>query len=81
MFKKQNKKKRSGHRNPENSKRVAIFFQVPRDPLPDLRWDERVSLGDLKRSDQEGNSGEVRRSTEEKKKDGFCFNEHIPSLM
>ena len=38
------------------------------------------SLGALKRSDQDGNSGEVRRSTE----DGFCFNEHIPgrtSLM
>ena len=47
---------------------------MPRDPLPAIRWDERVSLGALKRSDQEGNSGEVRRSTEEKK-DGFCFNE------
>ena len=65
-------KKRSGQqarpRHPENSKRVAIFFQVPRDPLPAVRWDERVSLGALKRSDQEGNSGEVRRSTEEKKR-------------
>ena len=45
---KKNKKKRSGQqarpRHPENSKRVAIFFQVPRDPLPAVRWDERVRL-------------------------------------
>ena len=65
-LKNKTKKKRSGQqarpRHPENSKRVAIFFQVPRDPLP------AVSLGALKRSDQEGNSGEVRRSTEEKKR-------------
>ena len=47
-----------------------ILYQVPRDPLPAVQWDERVSLGALKRSDQEGNSGEVRRSTEEKKKMG-----------
>ena len=56
---------------------------MPRDPLPAVLWDERVSLGALKRSDQEGNSGEVRLSNE-KKNDGFCFNEHIPgrtSLM
>ena len=48
--------------------------------LGDLK---QTNLGALKRYDQEGNSGEVRRSTEEKK-DGFCFNEHIPgrtSLM
>ena len=40
---------------------------MPRDPLPAVRWDERVSLGALKRGDQDGSSGEVRRSTEEKK--------------
>ena len=50
------------------SRCLAIFFQVPRDPLPAVRWDERVSLGALKRSDREGNSGEVRRSTEEEKR-------------
>ena len=84
MFKnkfKKRRKKRSGQqarpRHPENNKRVAIFFQVPREPLPAVRWDEKVSLGALKRSDQEGTRGEVRRTTEVKK-DGFCFHEHIP---
>ena len=54
-------------RHTENSKRVAIVFQVPSDPLPAVLWDERVSVGALKRSDQDGTSGEVRRSTELKK--------------
>ena len=31
-------------RHPENSKRVAIFFQVPRDPLPAVRWDSELSV-------------------------------------
>ena len=54
-----------------------IFSQVLRDPLPAIRWDERVSLGALKKSDKEGTSGEVRRFTEVKK-DEFCFHEQIP---
>ena len=37
--------------------------------IPYQPFGERISLGALKRSDQEGNySGEVRRSTEEKKR-------------
>ena len=40
-------KKRSGQQarpsHPENSKRVAIFFQVPHDPLPAGQRDERVN--------------------------------------
>ena len=34
----------SFHMYPENSKPVAIIFQVPRDPLPAVRWDERDIL-------------------------------------
>ena len=34
--------KQARPRHPENSKRVAIFFRVPRDPLPAVRWDEKV---------------------------------------
>ena len=30
-----------------NSERVAFFFKVPRDPLPAVRWDKRVSVGVL----------------------------------
>ena len=31
-------------RHPENSKRVAILFQVPRDPLLTIPWDKRQCL-------------------------------------
>ena len=46
---------------PQNSKRVAIFFQAS-DPLPAILWNERVSLGALKMSDREGTSEEIMKT-------------------